>query len=414
MYFRVDRLARDFVRALSLCALVAAAMPAAAQAPGEVKVVRIATGPTDSTDFPFGGLVGNAISNPPGSRDCDRGGNCGVPGLIAVAQTTGGTLDNLRAVAKGEIELGLTQADIAEWAFHGVGEFAEDKPLTELRLVAQLYPATIHLIVRKDSAIKSITDLAGKKVSIGGPGSGTQFTAKQILSAHKVRWNTLQMRNLDLDAATDALKKGEIDAMFVVGGAPVLALADLARETLIDVVPIVGPTAEKLTQVLPYYTPDVIPVGTYGNDVEIPTLAVGSILVANANFDEERTFGIARAIWHERNTELFATGHPRGRLMKKALAVKGLTLPVHPGAARYYIAENVMQPAPAIAPAEPSQPLPAKPAAVARPARAPAAKPPAAEPAAATAPASSPQVVAPPVPVEPVTAPVHATGGPNT
>jgi TRAP transporter TAXI family solute receptor len=345
-------------------------------------------------------LVGNAISNPPGSRECDRGGNCGVPGLIAVAQTTGGGLDNLNAVARGQIELGLTQVDVMNWGFRGESEFAGQKPLTRTRVIARLYPATLNLIARRGAKIASIADLAGKKVSIDAAGSATRFTAKLVLSAHKVRWTTVQLRELDLSAAAAAMAKSDIDAMFVVGGAPVLALAELSRATEVDVVPIDGPTAAKLVQVVPYYSRDVIPAGAYGNAADVPTLAVGSLLIARDDLDDELGYGIAKAIWHERNVELFATGHPRGRTMDKMLATGGLTVPVHPGAARYYIEEKLMSQAPAIAPAEPSTPLPARPARAREP-----------------RPSLPPAGVAPPAPtVAPATtvAPAPTADGPNS
>ncbi len=416
--------------AASISALVFAmcvAQPLSAQEAASVRTMRIATGPIDSTDFPFGGLVGNAISNPPGSRECDRGGNCGVPGLIAVAQTTAGAFDNLAAVAKGQVELGLTQADIVEWAFRAVGEFADDPPQTRVRVIARLYPATIHLIARRDAKISSITDLIGKRLAIDAEASGTRYTAKLILSAHKVRWTRLRLQTLDLAAAVKALQAGEIDAMFAVGGAPVLALEDLLRSADVELIPIDGPTAAKIAQVVPYYVSDTIPAGTYGNSADIATLAVGSVLIARDDLDEELGYGIAKAIWHQRNIELFATGHPRGKLMDPARAVAGVTVPIHAGAARYYVEQKVMAQAPAIAPAEPSKPLPPRPAA--RPVRQPppSSPPPAPVPAQALQdPAPQDQApatqMAPPPATEPNSAPPTDTApaitapaaGPNT
>ncbi|MCB2106270.1 MAG: TAXI family TRAP transporter solute-binding subunit [Rhodobacteraceae bacterium] len=352
---------------LGLCAAIPAAN---AQQVPEIKVVRIATGPTDSTLFPFGGLIGNAISNPPGSRPCDRGGSCGVPGLIATAQTTGGPLDNLRAVARGDIELGLSDSDIAEWVYRGSYEFEGQEPLNRLRLIAQLYPATLHLIARKAAKITSVKDLAGKTVAVDGEGTGTRYTARVVLAAYDVPWDAVTMKTLDLTAAPAAFKAGEIDAMFVIGGTPVLALSDLARADPFDVIPIDGPTAEKIAQVLPYYTVDQIPADAYAGVPATPTLAVGAVLVARDDMSDDLAFGIARAIWHERNASLFAAGHPRGKLMSKARAAGDLRLPLHPGAARYYIAQGIIAP-PAETPAaetpapQPDQPA-AKPAAPAR------------------------------------------------
>ena len=103
----------------------------------------------------------------PGSRPCDRGGSCGVPGLIAVAQSTGGSVENIAFVAAGTMEMGLSQADVAYWSYFGTGSFEGDKPKDSLRALANLFPENIHVIARTESGIKTLKDLEGKRVSLG-------------------------------------------------------------------------------------------------------------------------------------------------------------------------------------------------------------------------------------------------------
>lgn len=309
----------------------------------ENRVIRIGSGPTGATEFLFGGLIANAISNPPGSRECDRGGNCGVRGLIAVAQTTGGPAENMRAVARGDLELGLAQADAATWAFAASPILGGD-PLPNLRVIARLYPTTIHLVVRAQATIKSLDDLKGKKVGIGADGSAQAATAKFVLSAHKIHWNQVRLVPLAFTAMTEALASGKIDALFMVSAAPVLALEDLARKTPIRIVPIAGPTALKIAQALPFYTQGVIPAGVYGSAADVPTLEVGTVLIARDTMDDELAFGIARAIWHERNVALFQNGHPSGKLMLRAGAALGVSVPIHPGAIRFYASNAIPLP----------------------------------------------------------------------
>ncbi len=314
------------------------------------RVIRIGSGPTGATEFLFGGLIANAISNPPGSRECDRGGNCGVRGLIAVAQTTGGPADNLRAVSRGDLELGLTQADAASWAFAGA-PLLSSEPMPNLRVIARLYPTTIHLVVRANATIAAFADLKGKKIGIGAEGSAQAATAKQLLSAHKLHWNQVTLVPLAFTAMTDALASGKVDALFMISAAPVLALEDLARKTPIRIVPIAGPTALKIAQALPFYSQGVIPAGVYGSTADVQTLDVGTVLIARDTMDDELAFGIARAIWHERNVALFQNGHPCGKLMVRAGAALGVSVPIHPGAIRYYAANAI--PLPDTAPAPP-------------------------------------------------------------
>jgi TRAP transporter TAXI family solute receptor len=143
---------------------------------------------------------------------------------------------------------------------------------------------------------------------------------------------------------TDALAGGAIDALFLVSASPVLALEDLARKTPIRIVPISGPIADKIVDVLPFYSVGVVPAGTYGMADDVQTLEVGILLVTRANLDDDLGFGITRAIWHERNIGLFQNGHPAGKLMSKEAAATGYNLPLHQGAARYYLGRGIPVP----------------------------------------------------------------------
>ncbi len=339
--------------------LAASAPPAGAQE--QTRVMRIGAGPTGATDFPFGGLIANAISNPPGSRECERGGSCGVPGLIAVAQTTANAADNLRAIAKGDLDLALSQADVTAWAYRGVGAFGNEPPLDNLRLIARLYPENVHLIVRADSPIKAVTDLKGKRVAMGTETSATAATAKLILSAFGVKWDSVKIQYLEFTAAGDALTKNAVDAVFLVSGAPVLALEDLAGRLPVRLVPISGPTADKLAQVFPFYTRGVIPGGSYGPaQPPVETIDVGSVLVGRSGMDPDLAYGIVRALWHERNAPLFKAGHARGQFMDKTLAAQDIGVPILRGADRYYVQNGLMDPAAVSAPPAPAPKLPTK------------------------------------------------------
>lgn len=328
----------------------------------DMKVMRIGAGPTGATDFPFGGLIANAISNPPGSRECDRGGSCGVPGLIAVAQTTIDPAENLRAVSRGDLELALSQADTLAWGYQGTSAFQGQEPMRNLRMIARLYPSNVHLVVKKGSPIKAVADLKGKKVALGGEASATSGTAKLILSAYGVKWDSLQMRFYDFAQITGALEKGEVDALFMVSGAPVLALEDLASRTPISFVPIDGPIAEKLPKIFPYYSQGVIPAKAYGDHPAVPTLDVGSVLVGRDSMSPDLAYGIVRAIWHERNAPLFQAGHARGKQMDRTLAARDMGVPIQRGADKYYAENGLMESRPGpVPPAAPSAAPPEKP-----------------------------------------------------
>ncbi len=140
--------------------------------------------PRPEPTFPIGGLIANAISNPPGSRACADGGSCGVPGLVATSVASNGSVANANGIAAGTLQSGFVQSDVAYWAYNGTGIY-EGRPKAEgLRAIASLYPESFQLVARKGSGIKSVTDLKGKRLSLDEPGSGTLVDARLILAAY--------------------------------------------------------------------------------------------------------------------------------------------------------------------------------------------------------------------------------------
>src|SRR5512143_1329933 len=137
--------------------------PAAAQ---DITFFRIGTGGTVGTYFPIGGLIANAISNPPGSRACADGGSCGVPGLVATAVASNGSVANVAGIANGSMQSGFIQSDVAHWAFNGNGIYEGRPKVDVLCAIANLYPESFQLVARKGAGVKSIKDLAGKRVSL--------------------------------------------------------------------------------------------------------------------------------------------------------------------------------------------------------------------------------------------------------
>jgi TRAP transporter TAXI family solute receptor len=302
----------------------------------EIRFFRIGTGTTGGTYFPIGGLLANAISNPPGSRPCDRGGSCGVPGLIAVAQATSGSVENLKEMRSGALESALTQADIAFWAEQATGLYKDQPPFTELNVIANLYTETVHLVVRADSGIRTAADLRGKVVSVGEEGSGTLVEAREILGAYGLREQDVEARYMKPGPAADRLAEGELDAFFIVGGHPVSAVGDVAARIPIRLVSFDDPTAAKLKEKLPFFTETVIDDGVYEGVPATRTLGVGAQWVVRADVPEELVYGITRALWHPSTRRLLDNGHAKGPAIQLSNAVNGLAVPLHPGAARYY------------------------------------------------------------------------------
>ncbi len=302
----------------------------------DITVIRIGTGSTGGTYFPVGGLIANAISNPPGSLDCDLGGSCGVPGLIAGAVTTHGSVANVIGVSGGELDMALTQADVAYFAYFGKGVFAKEKPLDNLRAVANLFPESVHVVIRRDSGIVSVADLKGKRVSLDREDSGTRVVAEIVLKAYGLKPKNLRASYEKLGTAADMLAEGELDAFFIVGGDPVNAIAHLAEVTDIDLVFIAGPVAEKIREAHPFLSSNIIPEGTYKGVGNIETLGVGAQMVVAETADDELIYGITQALWNPNNRKVLDSGHPNGKRIQLDAALDGIAIPLHPGAARFY------------------------------------------------------------------------------
>ena len=318
---------------LAVVVLVMATGLAAAQ---DIRFFRLGTGTTGGTYFPVGGIIASAISGPPGSPPCDFGGSCGVPGLIAVAQASNGSVDNVKNIASGAIEAALTQADIAFYAYTGTEVFTEFGQVESLRVIANLYLELVHFVVPADSDATSIADLAGRRVALGEEGSGTLVVAESVLGTYGLSRDNLEPVFVKPDAAVDMLVDGELDAFVLVAGAPVRAIDDLARRLPVRLLPINNAPAETLIAELPYFTSAVIESGTYQGVPSVETIGVGALLAISAEVDAETVHGITAALWHPTTLGLLANGHPRGADIQLETALRGLAIPLHEGALRYY------------------------------------------------------------------------------
>jgi TRAP transporter TAXI family solute receptor len=302
----------------------------------------IGTGGVSLTYYPVGGMIANAISKPPGSRECGQGGSCGVDGLIASAVSTRGSVDNLTAIASGLRDSGFAQSDLAYWAYSGTGSAADRPAATELRTIAGLFQEHIHLVTLKDSGIAAVADLKGKRVSLDERGSGTFVDANLILKANGFAESDLQSRNLKGADASRALRNGTIDAFFIVAGYPTKALVELASNTDMALVPIDGPAAIQLTQAHSFFSSSIIPETAYDGVKAVPTISVGAQWYTHQNKDEELIYQITKALWNPETRQLLDEGHAAGRTIAFETALDGLSVPLHAGAARFYKEQGLL------------------------------------------------------------------------
>ena len=324
-------------RGLACASLLFFALPHSAGAQTEARFFRIGAAATGGSFFEIGGLVAAAISSPVEGSVCATGGGCGVPGLVAVAQATQGSMENLRLVNAKQLESGFAQADLAAMAYNGSGAFSGSGPMPRLRAIASLVPEALHVVVPVDSSIRAIEDLSGKTVAIGEPGSGTAANAEVLFAAAGFGDGDVIRKNFRPAQAAEAITAGTLDALILVGTYPIPAIQELAAATPVRLVPIIGRVAAKLEQEFGSYLPTVIPAGTYRNvDTDTTSLGFCALWITDADADAGLIYDVTRALWSDGAAKLFSGLNPVGKEIKRANALRGISLPLHPGAERFY------------------------------------------------------------------------------
>lgn len=303
-----------------------------------------------------GGSGGSSSSTYSGTITLYTGGTSGVyyplgskyaelldkNGVSAKAVTSGASVSNAQAIGNGNAQAAIMQNDVAYYAYNGLYMF-NGKPIKKLRGVAALYPETVQFVVRADSDIKSLSDLKGKKVAIGAPGSGTAVAAEQILKAAGV-WNSIQKVNQKFSEAAQALKLGQIDAAVIVSGAPTPAITQIAVTTPVRVLPIPDSILSKLkSEGYIFYVRQDLKAGTYkGMGTDTATVAVKAILVASADLPEEVVYKMTKILFD--NVDQLRAVHQKARYISLNTALDGMSIPLHSGAAKYYTEKGITIP----------------------------------------------------------------------
>ena len=320
-------------------AVLAVTLAAGAAVAQDPTFFRIGTGSAGGAYFPIGGTIANGISAPPGSRPCDEGGQCGVPGLIAIAQSTTASVFNNTAVQNGELEAGMAAADVTRSMFLGEGKF-DGKPHEKLRIVANLYPEDLHLVLPKGSSIDSLADLADKRVGIAQAGSGTQVAVEQMLAEWGVTRDYKDEAELNNSQSAERMADGQLDAYFYAAGWPVSAMVQLSNTKGMELHSFSEEDLAKINGIIPAYIPSSIPAGVYeGVDYDVKTPAVSALLVVSSDLSEELVYGITAALWNDNTRKLLDNGHAKGKQITPETALDGIAalgVPLHAGAEKFY------------------------------------------------------------------------------
>ena len=288
--------------------------------------ISFASGGTSGTYYPIAGAISTLWTDK-------------VEGLTVDVQSTGASAENLNLINNGEAEVALVQNDVMYYAYTATESFAEVDKNESFLTLGTVYPEVVQLVVAGDSGIETLADLKGKAVSIGDVGSGVESNAKQILAAAGIGLDEITVRNLGFGESANGIKDKTLDAAFVTAGTPTTAVTELAATNDIKVLSLDQAVIDKLCADYGYYTAFTIPADVYGTAADANTVAVKATIVVKADLSEELVYNMTKTLFE--NLDVVAESHAKGKEMKLESAVDGVSVPLHPGAAKYYAEQGL-------------------------------------------------------------------------
>ena len=292
----------------------------------ETQFVSIGTGGVTGVYYPTGGAICRLVNK-----------NRKKTGIRCSVESTGGSVFNINAIRQGELEMGVAQSDWQYHAYNGTSKFEDAGPFKELRAVFSVHAEPGTLIVRADSGIKNFSDLKGKRVNVGEPGSGTVATYSVLEEAFGMKRSDLKLASeLKSSEAPAALCDNKIDAFFILVGHPAGMVKEATSTCDVKIADIHGPAADKLIKDNSFYRYASIPADMYtSNPTAVKTMGVGATFVSSSDVPEAVIYEVVKAVFE--NFDDFKKLHPAFRNLKKTEMVSAsLSAPLHDGAMKYY------------------------------------------------------------------------------
>jgi uncharacterized protein len=264
-----------------------------------------------------------------------------IPNVRSTAQVTKASAENLNLLQAGRGELALSLADTISDAWKGNEEAGFKTPLDKLRGLSATYNNYIQIVASADSGIKTLADLKGKRVSVGAARSGTELNARAILRAAGLSYKDLaKVEYLPFGESVELIKNRQLDATLQSAGLGVASIRDLATTVPIVVVAVPPDVVRKVGD--PAYQPSVIPANTYtGQTTDVPTAAIPNFLVTHSGVSNDLAYSMAKALYD--NLDTFHAAHSAAKVVSLQNAVKGMPIPLHPGAERFYREKGILK-----------------------------------------------------------------------
>jgi TRAP transporter TAXI family solute receptor len=306
----------------------AAAFTASTAAVAAPTFINVLTGGTSGVYYP----IGVALSQLYGSQ---------IDGAKTSVQATKASVENLNLIQSGRGELGFALGDSVEDAWNGVADAGFKAPLKKIRAIAGTYPNYIQIVASKESGIKTLEDLKGKRISVGAPRSGTELNARAIFEAAGMTYKDMgRVEYMPFAESVELIKNRQLDATLQSSGLGMAAIRDLASMMELNFVPIPPEVIGKIESKA--YIASAIPAGTYdGQDEDVSTVAIVNILVTHDGVDEEVAYQMAKLLFE--NLPRLSNAHSAANDIKLETATANLPIPLHPGAERYFKEAGVLK-----------------------------------------------------------------------
>ena len=289
------------------------------------KFISIGTGGVTGVYYPTGGAICRLVNK-----------NRKEHGIRCSAESTGGSIYNINTLRSGELEFGVAQSDWQFHAFNGTSKFKDQGKFEKLRAVFSVHPEPVTVIASDASGVNELTDMKGKRLNIGNPGSGTRGTWEVIEAALGWQRSDLKLAAEMKSAETgQAVCDGKIDAYFWLVGHPSALTQESLATCDAHLVNVTGPAIDKLVANNPYYRTATIPAGMYNNEKDIKTFGVGATFVSSTDVPDDVVYVVVKAVFE--NIDQFKKLHPAFANLEPAQMISdSLSAPLHPGAVKYY------------------------------------------------------------------------------
>lgn len=318
---RIHRMLKKLPAVLIVFAMIVTQVGCGNIISGKKHEMVMATGGTSGTYFSLGDAMANIL-------------NTKLTNSTLAVYSTGGSGENIRMLSNRSTDLAIVQNDVMYYAYTGTDLYSDTEMYTGFSAIAGIYDENVQIVTCKED-ISSVEDLRGKKVSVGDSGSGVEFNARQILSAYDMSFEDIQVVNSSFGDSVDKLVDGTIDAAFIVAGTPTKAVTDLSEKKTVRLIGIDDEHVNILKENYSFYTSSVIPAGTYqGLEESTDTVSVRAVLVASNKLEKDRVYELLKLLFEEK--ERISAGEGNFSTFELNEAVKGISIPFHKGARKYY------------------------------------------------------------------------------